>query len=101
MILPLCPAPEKEAETQNLSVKDGFTKIHDNYKTHTIQGLDILGSSSLFAMFTHGVRCLAWFPVTFCGLAVLAISGSSLEIQERTSRGLLGVALPEFRTALM
>lgn len=101
MTLQLRPAPEKEAETQRSNVMDGFTEIHDNYKTHTIQGLVILGSLSLFAMSTQGVRCLAWFLVTFCGLAVLAVSGSSLEIQERTSRGLLGVPLPELRTALM
>lgn len=80
---------------------DGFTEIHDNYKTHTIQGLITLGSLSLFAMSTQGVRCLAWFLVTFCGSAVLAVSGPSLEIQERTSRGLFGVPLPELRTALM
>lgn len=80
---------------------DGFTEIHDNYKTLTIQGLVILGSSSLFAMSTHGIRWITWFLGTFCGLGVLTVSGSSLAIQERTSRGLLGGPLLEFRTALM
>lgn len=96
------PAPEKETETQRSNIMGGFHGDNmTNYKTRTIQGFDILGSSSLFAMSTHGVRCLAWFLVTLCGLAVLAVSGSSLEIQERTSRGLLGVPLPELRRALM
>lgn len=101
MILQLRPAPKKKEETQRSKVMGGFREIYDNYKTNTIQGLAMLGSSSLFAMSTHGVRHLAWFLVTFCGLAVLAVCGSSLEMQERTSRGLADVPLPELRTARM
>lgn len=92
MILPQRPAPDEEAEMQRSKVMDGFTEIHDSDKITTIQGLAILGSSSLFAMSTHGVRWLVWF---------LAVSGSSLAIQESTSSGLADVALPELRTARM
>lgn len=69
-------------------------------QTFTIQGVASWGRPSRFAISTQGVRHLALFlSVASSWLVVLLASGSSLETQERTSRGLDLEAAAELSTA--
>lgn len=68
------------------------------YQTVTIQGLASWGRPSVFAMSTH-VNLALCLPVEVCRLVVLTASGSSLETQESTSRGLDAEPPAELSTA--
>lgn len=82
----------------DINVAEAFKLI--KYQTFTSQGLASWGSPSLCAMSTQGVRHLALFLLVIVGrLVIPTSSGSSLETQDSTSRGLEAEPSAELSTA--